>query len=245
MLTLASDALAPTTSEIGFLNRPLVDTIDALRTWRAELGDRVTFTPVQGTLAEMVRRLEPLTTLVRPRELVVQTANPSWTAYFDCSANGTDPVSFVGYLSRTLHSRGLIVTAIPDTFRIGRPGSGRLGAVVMELYGPEGDVLNFIRAISLTNQGPRWKFEAVGVPQDFEDESSYSARRVRDRFTSAKLNSYCEQLGLSPFDMSFYGREGSLLLTDGPLPDGVTQLTLEQAQDRKGIKPGSSEEMPK
>ena len=239
MLTLASDSLAPTTSSIGFLNRSLIATVEALRTWRSEWGEEVAFTPVQGTLTQMVRQLEPLTTLVRPRELVVQTANPSWTAYFDCLADGTDPVSFVGHLSLTLGCRGLIVTAIPNTFRAGRDEPGRLGAVALELLGPEGDNLNFIRSISLTNEGPRWEFETVGVPQDFEDESAYSARRIRDRFTSVTLNTYCERLGLSPFELSFYSEEGCLLQTSRKLSDGATQLTLELAQQRLGITPQS------
>ncbi|MET8147896.1 hypothetical protein ACIBSW_25085 [Actinoplanes sp. NPDC049668] len=189
----------------------------------------------------MIAMLAPLTTHARPRELLVQTANPDWTAYFDCGADGTDGVSFVGHLTRTLKCRGVIVSSIPHTFGTKLEQPGRLGAVQFELLGPEDtEFLNYVRTISVTHDGSRWQFEAGGTIQDFEDISHYSARRIKDRFTSDVLNQYCQALGLSPFDPVFYGAKGSLVEVEIVLSADALSLSLERAQQRIGVKPGIS-----
>jgi hypothetical protein len=227
---------------VAFLNLPLPVATDGLASWRKELNPaRVGVRQVRGTLPEMLATLEPLTTHARPRELLIQTANPGWTAYFDCGADGTDGVSFVGHLTRTLKCRGVIVSSIPHTFGTALEQPGRLGAVQFELLGPDDtEFLNYVRTISVAHDGNRWHFEAGGTTQDFEVISHYSARRIKDRFTSGILKEYCQALGLSPFDPTFYEAMGSLVEIQITLSDQALSLSLEQAQKRIGIKPGIS-----
>ena len=81
---LYDDELAPITSSIGFLAAPLDQVARGLERWRAEIHGSAERVPVEGRLLENIRRLEPLTGGVRPRELLVATSNPEWTAVIDC-----------------------------------------------------------------------------------------------------------------------------------------------------------------
>jgi hypothetical protein len=93
MQTLLSERFAPTTSSIGFLRLDLDEAIEALATWRRSVvRGGVSAEQVEATFPECLRSLEPLTGGVRPRELLVE-ASGGWTAYFDCSLQGTDAVS--------------------------------------------------------------------------------------------------------------------------------------------------------
>jgi hypothetical protein len=47
-------------------------------------------TQQDGPLPALLRRLEPLVTGTRPRELLVDT-DSDWMAYFDCGYRGGDP----------------------------------------------------------------------------------------------------------------------------------------------------------
>ena len=147
MRTLLSDRFAPITSAIGFLEIGLDQASDALLTWRCRLHGGAKATELREPLAEALGSLEPLTLGVRPRELLVATTSP-WTAYFDCGANGGDPVSTIGYLCRVIGCRGVVAVSIPDTAGTKHERPGRYGAVQFELYGADmTEFLNYIRTV--------------------------------------------------------------------------------------------------
>lgn len=242
MRTLLEERFAPVTSSMGFLELPLAEAGRGLEAWRRSLDPKVRVTRPADGFPGVLRRLEPLTAGARPRELLVRAG--TWTAYFDCSLLGTDAVSAVGYLSRTLQCRGLAIRAKPHT--VGLPGvrEGRLGAVQFELFGPNRThFLNYVRTVSASFDD-RWVFHANGTEQSFEETDAYRARRVRDRFTSQMLERYCQALGIDVFNPDAYGPDAVLVESKVPMRAGGAALTIAEAQERAGITPGMATQLP-
>jgi hypothetical protein len=245
LITLLSDRLAPVTSAIGFLQLPMSDAAKALAEWRRELHGSVRTEEVTGPLPALVSRLEPLTLAVRPRELVVATERDDWTAYFDNGLHGGDPVSVVGHLTRTVRVAGVVVRSVPHTVGTKYETPGRYGAVQFELFGPlPTDFLNYVRTVSVSHDGSRWRFDANGTVQDFEDAERYAARKIRDRFTSEQLAAYSAAMGLRPFDEDFYRPAGVLVESPVAVPPGAAVLPLAEVQRRLGIRPGVAADIP-
>ena len=232
MRTLLNDRFALISSSPGYLKLGLDDAVSALSTWRRRLsrGRPVSVEEVTDPFPECLRRLEPLTGGVVPRELLVE-ASKGWTAYFDCSLRGTDAVSTVGYLTEAAGCQGLSIRAVPHT--LGQPGlrHGQMGAVQFEMFGPfKTDFLNYIRTVHASFDGSHWVFDAVGTPQDFEEIDAYQAPRVRDRFTSEMLERYCRALGLDVFNPQAYGPRAVLVRAEVQVPLTGKVMTLDEVQ---------------
>jgi hypothetical protein len=235
-VTLWDDALAPVTSAMGFLCAPLEEVVDGLSQWRREIHGSVRAARLEGGLRANVAVLEPLTGGVRPRELVVATRNPQWSAVFDCGVQGGDQVSTVGFLARELQTQGVVVCSIPDV-PAGDPWRPeRFGARQFEMFGPlDTDFLNYVRTISVVRDGARWRFDAGGTVQDFEDVEAYKRRKVTERFTADMLVDYAAALGLEPFDDEFF--PGPCVLVSNPAtpPPGGAVLSLRDARRWAGL----------
>jgi hypothetical protein len=233
--TLWGDAFAPVTSAIGFLRAPLDVVVGGLTTWRRRIHGAAESKPLDGGLSVNISELEPLTSGMRPRELVVATRNPEWTAVFDCGFQGADPITTVGFLAQTLQVQGVVVVSIPDVpGGAGRPQ--RYGARQVEMFGPlRTHFLNYVRTISVVRETTRWRFNANGTVQEFEDTEAYKRRKVADRFTPSMLIAYADALGLRPFDEDFFPGP-SVLVTNpsAPTADAIV-LSLRDAQRRAGI----------
>lgn len=150
------------------------------------------------SIVDQLRRLPPLQ---QPpyRELVVATRS-GWTAYFDNSILGGDPVSWVGHLSRQLNCQGVIAVHIP-------PEQYTFPATQFELLGPTGEEpLRYVRTVSagIFDEG-RWRFDAWGAEQPFEETAAYTRRPARDRLTRDMLLRYLAALGIDADEPSFYG----------------------------------------
>ena len=234
-VTLWGDEFAPITSRMGFLRAPFDDVVDGLATWRRALHGVAQVELLPGGLRDHVRTLEPLTSAVRPRELVVATANAEWTAIVDCGYPSGDPISRIGHLARTMLVQGLAVASVPSSPEApGRPS--RRACRQFEMFGPvDTDFLNYVRTISLVQYSKSWRFDANGTVQDFEDVTAYENRRTAERFTAAMLVDYCAELGLKPFDGDFYPGPSALVRTPASPPPGTLVLSLREAQEREGI----------
>ena len=243
MRTLCSERLAPTTSSIGFLELPLEQAAHHLANWRRTLHSSVSLTPLTGDLSTLVPYLEPLTGGSRPRELLIE-AGRTWTAYLDCSIRGTDAVSTVGYLSRTVPCQGVAIRSAPHIAANGsRPA--RVGAVQFELFGPlSTEFLNYVRTVSVTFSGSKWQFSATGTEQAFEEISAYRSNRVRDRFTSEMLERYCRAIGIDPFVGESYGPNAVLLESTASAASGGHVMSITDVQGWLGIEPGASDGLP-
>ncbi len=228
---------APITSSMGFLRAPLAVVADRLTAWRRDIHGLADACMLDGGFVDNVNLLEPLTAGVRPRELVVGTANQEWTAVFDCGFQGGDPVSTIGTLALLLKVQGVAVTSIPDL-----PVRGALpelfGARQFEMFGPLlTNFINHVRAVSVVRDWSHWRFDASGTVQDFEDLEAYKRRKITDRFTSSMLVDYAAALGLRPFDDDFF--PGPCVLVQNPAvpPPGAIVVSLADAQRRAGIVP--------
>jgi hypothetical protein len=106
------------------------------------------------------------------------------------------------------------------------------------MFGPlSTDFLNYVRTISVVNDGSRWRFDANGTVQDFEDQAAYARRKVADRFTSEMLVDYAAALGLSAFDPDFFPGPSVLVTNPAVPPIGAKVLSLRETQHWIGIIP--------
>jgi hypothetical protein len=108
-----------------------------------------------------------------------------WTAYFDNFVNGSDPFGPISYLAEVLKCRGVQIGFWPQT-------STCEGGASFSLFGPEKtDWLNYIRSVSTINDGGRWRWNAKGSIQPFEDTDRYLAKTIQDRLTLDMIDRYC------------------------------------------------------
>ena len=231
---LLDDRWAPVTSELGFLEARAEYAARAFAAWQSGLmaprGISVAVSPIPGTLDQVLSALLPLTRPETRRDLFIPTRS-SWTAYVENGWGGTDASSAMRHLARTLGCRAMRVVAVPNTYR---QAKGRYGAVMLEVYGPHQTTwLNYVRAVSASNDGGRWAFDQFGEPFPFEKVEQYQARRTRDRFTFDMLKEYLQHLGLSPFEENFYLPEEALawlVEKTGPVVPNHEEFTLAQAR---------------
>jgi hypothetical protein len=245
MQTLLSERFAPTTSTIGFLRLGLDEAAEALVGWRRWLlSGKVSAEKLEARFPDCLRSLEPLTGGVRPRELLVE-ASDGWTAYFDCSLQGTDAVSTISYLARAVGCQGLAINVVPHTQATPGVMHGRYGAVQFEMFGPlDTEFLNYVRTVSVAHDGSRWLFTANGTEQWFEDVEAYRARRVRDRFNSEMLGRYCKALDLDVFNPAAYGPGSILVRSEVDVPPGGKVMSIAEVQRWLGIVPGLADSLP-
>jgi hypothetical protein len=131
------------------------------------------------------------------RRLLIGTTT-GWTAIFDNSSTGGDPFPPT-YLGQLRHVR-----AVSATHSSG-PAS-ECPATQFHLFGPEGEPQEgCVRTIDcgVFDEG-RWRFEAWGEVQPFEEPEAYGARLVRDRFTREMLLRYLAALDIYADDAAWY-----------------------------------------
>jgi hypothetical protein len=244
MQTLLSEHYAPITSSIGFLRISLEEAVDALTAWRNSHAANVATEELQAAFPQCLHALEPLTGGAKPRELLVETSG-GWIAYFDCSLQGTDATTTIGYLSRSAGCQGLAIDVVPHT--VGRSGNkpGRYGAVQFEMFGPlPTEFLNYVRTVSVAHDGGRWVFTATGTVQWFEEVDAYKVRRARDRFNSDMLSRYCQALDLDVFNPASYGPRAVLVRSEVKIPPEGKIMSIPEVQEWLGIVPGMADKLP-
>lgn len=235
IMSLLYDNLVPITFRIGFLNCSFKKARETFVRWKTQHFKSVEFKEVSLPIEQALGELQPLSAIPR-RWLLVPTAS-DWVAYFDNGARGPDPVPIIGYLAEQLACQGAIATSIPNTLtEPTRTMSGLYGAVQFELFAPHPThFLNYERIVSSTNDGGKWRFDANGPVQSFEDTARYQKRRVVDRFTPDMLKSYCYALGIRIDSPDFYRSPSVLVSTSDPLQTSLMALSLAQVQQQMGL----------
>lgn len=152
-----------------------------------------------------------------------------------CGVRGGDPYSSVAVLSRRM---GVAVSSIPGAGKIvDHRGSIDYGARQFQLFsGISNDHSNRMRRVEVVQDGNKWKFNASGATQWFEDESMYRRRRIVERFTSKMLVDYCTALDLWPFDEDFYPGPSMLITSAQNTPDDAKVMSLLEAQQWIGVQ---------
>jgi hypothetical protein len=116
--------------------------------------------------------------------------------------------------------------------------TGLYGAIQFELFAPHPTAfLNYERTVSTAFEAGKWRFDANGSVQDFEDTSQYHNRRILDRFSLQTLKKYCTSVGIQVDSPDFYRGSATLVWTEDPLPKDALSLTLTEARARMGFSP--------
>lgn len=232
MRLLLDDRYAPITSEFGFIHAPC----EPLAEWwlrrdaaiHSRRGVSVDCRQVSGTMEQLLASLLPLTKVERRRVLLVPTRASGWSAVFDSGWQGGDAAA-LSVAALELACQSVRVVAVPEI--IGPDGPRRYGARIFELYGPENtEFLNYVRTISVANDGGRWRFDQSGTPLEFEDAKWFSPRTIRERFQEEHLALLLRRMGLNAFEESFYGTHARLLERHGPTANGYEELELSEVQ---------------
>ncbi|MET3367393.1 UNVERIFIED_CONTAM: organic radical activating enzyme [Jeotgalibacillus campisalis] len=227
---LFGNTWAPLTNTIGFINAPLDEAASIWRNWDEtrphDARTSVSLTGIEGTLSELLTSLVPLGT--GNRKLFLETSDPQWTAVLDNSANGADLSS--GLKVQYAQQRGIrtvSVKEVPHTLdkKSYVQHRGRYGIRELMVWGP-GD---FVRGIGLVNED-RWVFWSGGEPLAFENASAYESPRKQDRFTHEMLVTYCQNLGLDPFNEDFYAPNGKGIVVETHVKQTLLKLSLDEAR---------------
>lgn len=225
MKMLLDGKYSPVTNSWGFLEAPFEAAVERATQWEAELKIRQKreredeLHRFENDLPDALKRLEPFGVW----KTLYMSTDSEWTAVFSAKSNlGSGPQAEIGFLSRQLQCRGLLVTAVEDTYDE-VTNKGQYGGVQFALYADEvrpGEILNDCRVVGAINNGNRWEFFQEGPEEPFEKPEYYTARRVRDRFTDEMLEEYCLALGIRLFDPEFYGPHCALFSPKPPnIPD--------------------------
>jgi len=148
--------------------------------------------PRSGSLSDGLRELLPLT-MPGMLRVLFWSVNRDWTVYFDNSGAGTEAATVMPVLSGRLEVDAVRVGMSED---IRDSSTGQImcyPATIFEYY----TLGTARRTVFATNDGGKWKFDAIGDPFPFEDLQRYGAKTVRDRFTQDMLLLYLGKLGIS------------------------------------------------
>ena len=213
-------------SSVGFVEGSLAEVAAEMLAWRTEIGMDSRGRVVNGPLAELVARLGPLTTHLRPRELLVEAG--AWVAYLDCFVLGSDTSGPVRVLSERLGTRGVTARCVARRIRIG--DVTRLPGTEFSYLGPApgaGAGERVVRVVAAASSGNgRWEFHEVGDALPFEEPQQYRRRRVADRLSTDLVVRYCEALGIRLRDPDGYGPRGQLFETPHPAVPGMREYPL-------------------
>ena len=236
MELLLDDRWAPITTEFGFVEAPLAVVSDGWCAWQNRLlapaGKGVRSRAIVGELEVQLAALLPLSVVEARRVLMVPTRS-AWTAVFANGHQGGDAAG-LAFVARALGCRAVRVVNAPHVVVGGTVR--RYGARMFELYGPEvpGQPLNTLRALSVANDGGRWRMDVSGSPLRGEDPAWLAAKSVRHRFLPAHLAAVLRSLGIDAFDASYYGSPGVLVERWGTPVPGYRERSLDEVQAEWG-----------
>jgi hypothetical protein len=144
----------------------------------------------------------------------------------------------VCHLADVMGCRGVILSNISQSLHGDfERGKGTYGAVQFEMYGPGADnPLGCVRSVSVAFDGDRWRFDANGSIQPFEDIDCYNKRDVVDRFTPAMLAEYAAALGINAFSERFYAGEACVVTYANAASKPARECALADAQLESGIR---------
>ncbi len=187
-------SLAPAGISLNVLRSKLDETIDVLVRWRGGLGHKPTTSSV--ALREACQALEPFQA-VWSREVLFDCGD--WTIYMNNSLQGGDPTASASHIGRVMGVDVLTAMHSP----VHPPGHGATQLWIR----PSGSASSLhTRDIVACAADGRWSWDSSGEPFPFEDQSRYTARRIRDRFDRPLLIDYLGALGIRVDDADFYGR---------------------------------------
>jgi hypothetical protein len=218
-LVIADSRYAPVTWEVGLVPSGFTEVAEVLRSWRLSLGKRCTTQVRTDDLAAIVA-LEPLQGSP-PRELVME-ATGGWSAYFNCSINGTDAASAMAWLAKELDARTFVVSCKPHG---SVPADDPTYVRFTSYYRDGNGFLEADRHVEVLFDMGKWSFTEMGEPLPFEQPDRYGARLKRERLTPAMLRQYFVDLGIDLFDPNSFGPRSVVLECISPATNSAATFT--------------------
>ena len=141
--------------------------------------------------------------------------------------SGADPADLLRVLARTTSARCARVVDAPA--RVWTDGVERetlsYAARILEYYGRSGSLE---RSVACADDGGRWRYSESGTPHAIEREFNTTARRTRDRFTSANLHSLVTAFALPVLTRAQLARSGQVALVRAHLSPSSWAAEVEQ-----------------
>lgn len=160
---------------------------------------------------------------------VAFAAGSQTTALINNSRNGSDYANQTVWLARYLNCRFARILDQDD--EIWENGTDRItmryAATIFELCSAAGEL---IRSVCCINDGGRWKLSEAGLRLAVENSFPWSARRIRDRFTTAELVRLADACGISVIEPENFLNAGNYLLMESPHPP-ANSCSLADADD--------------
>lgn len=185
-MSLPSNAGGRTTTTVGFFAASAL----RLAAWLLDdlgPGWRLA-SPGWASATDAFAALKPMV----PRSRYAWIPIGDWTVLLSNGPLGTDVGLLPMHAVRAFGGRAIRAVSVDD--------SELHPARILEVYDEHStDPLNMERSIAAANDGGRWVFETSGTPYPFEDQTAYTRRLKRDRFTTDMLYDYLRALGV-PFD---------------------------------------------
>jgi hypothetical protein len=224
----------PTTWGIGFVEAPLRKVVDAsVAGWSPHMGNLEVAWKDSRDLETILQSLPPLSG--RSRWAFIETTSP-WTAYFDNSSFTPEANTACMAAVQWLKTRAVGAVDLPQASKDG-PGY-TYGAVQFMLFTSKwGEFGHNLRSVIAMNDGGRWRFDALGEVQPFEETEAYKAKRIRDRFTPEMLVRYCKALGIDLANPDFYRGRAAIVTRQDWIDKGCPGLTLNEARAKLGLPP--------
>lgn len=226
---LLGNRFGPVTFTIAFLQAGLDPVVSFISSWRRELGTLESVERVDCDVEEALVAMEPLS-WPESKELLLETES-EWIAYLVNAARTPNIAGQVAYITESMRIRGVLASVVPSTFV--RGNFALHGSVQMQLFAREPtEFLNIERSVGVFCEDGRWKFDASGTIQSFEQPDEYRKSRIRDRFPPSLLADYCDHLGIRLFETSFYRARGTLIHWK---PTSSEKWTYAEVQRNLGI----------
>lgn len=227
MVPLFNNAFAPLTFSTGFLEADMNRVAKSFARWQWMTLHRVNTQALTCSLKEGLGRLEPLDSAGQ-RVLWVATRS-EFVAYFDNGFQGASPISTIAYLAEALDCTGLVCTYVPALGKMWPSLKFTL------ISGRSSHPMRIQRAISLIKDVDGWQFAELGPPLPFEEVGRYQSPKKADRFTGDMLKSYCQKVGVEPFDESFYLNNAILQEVKGLISPAVRGKSLLEVRSEMGL----------
>jgi hypothetical protein len=208
---LLTNALAPLTARIGFVNLDISKCLDFFVQWNEKKGKKIEVIKYNDKLEYTLQNLVPIRTTKSDRHLLIPIKS-DWTAYFDngiYSSNhiyGTNIDLFVSEICKEFNCIGLSTVCLKRKFPEIHFDKSYLQFVVYkgENLNCEDEYSSRIRGITLDNYDGLWKFLSDGEPLIFEDIEKYKNERKEERLTLDMIESYFQYWGIDVFNENIY-----------------------------------------
>jgi hypothetical protein len=210
------------TGEVGLFRMPLDAVVRTAQPWRRPTTVR------HGSLDDALAAHAPYKFAIRDAAFALSAGRGEWTVALESSFPNTGIIGFMRARAELdLRCEFVAVQWIPRNTRV-LPGAAFLHYRPAQRRLPFGRRTADQRWVSVSDQGGRWDFHAVGAVRDFEEPEQYQARRKADRLNVALLGRYLASLGIATDDPEWLDGPTAVTRRGHTLEADATWSTVEE-----------------